>query len=353
MALIDYGAILRVAGKFINKDEFFMKSSDTGYTCEKATDEEGYTYDIQGNYFVYAGDENFMLVFYKNIVHWVSHDRILHSVAGTGFASETFFVSGCPDVTIEHLDKQKYPDTTWLDLDNYDDILYFYGKRYADKWKSRRIKRNLRYIRNKSTWDWSNRFLAKWEYDGRKYECIFGYGIDPQEEVWRSIRNDGYDFSDTERDIIDSWFHEPMDVIEVSKHIIRQCSMNGKPVDISRLSNMLYTLQYNYLKNGELAFTDDFEAFYFGPTVDKVFCYYSMYCGTPVYGHEKGNLTKKEIQKIDEILFEEKSEKKRYRPSYQAWRLIYQDGHYQEDKNTKYAKSGFPVIPKELIKQYG
>ena len=34
-----------------------MNKSDTGYICEKAKDDQGDWHSVQGNYFVYAGDE--------------------------------------------------------------------------------------------------------------------------------------------------------------------------------------------------------------------------------------------------------------------------------------------------------
>lgn len=58
MAFIDYGALLKVNGEFINKNrDIFMNKSDTGYICEKAKDDQGDWHSVQGNYFVYAGDE--------------------------------------------------------------------------------------------------------------------------------------------------------------------------------------------------------------------------------------------------------------------------------------------------------
>ena len=52
----------------------------------------------------------------------------------------------------------------------------------------------------------SSRWLATWDYNGNHYEVIFGYGIDPNKDVWNRIKLDSYDFSDVERQIIDGWF---------------------------------------------------------------------------------------------------------------------------------------------------
>ena len=40
MAMIDYGAILRVDGKIVNLDQMFMYCTDTGYICQQAYDEK-------------------------------------------------------------------------------------------------------------------------------------------------------------------------------------------------------------------------------------------------------------------------------------------------------------------------
>lgn len=161
MALIDYGAILRVNGKFINKNcDLFMHSSDTGYVCEQALHPNGEMIDIDKEFYVYAGDENFMLCFYKGLFYVISHNKIILAKWNILFMSETFYFDGLPSVNVERLDNK------------------------------------------------TQRWLATWIHNGNKYEVIFGYGIDPDEEVWNRIKFDGYKFTDIEREIIDEWFKE-------------------------------------------------------------------------------------------------------------------------------------------------
>lgn len=57
--------------------------------------------------------------------------------------------------------------------------------------------------------------MATWEYKGKKYEVIFGEGIDPNEDVWNNIKYDRYGFTDAERQIIDRWFEEDKKVKKV------------------------------------------------------------------------------------------------------------------------------------------
>lgn len=212
MAFIDYGAILRVNGKFVNKNEgLFMKCSNTGYVCKKATDKNGTVYNIADDYFVYAGDKDFMLVFYKGMFHVISNERIIKTVYWNPFIKETFYFEDSPNVTVEHLDKElrrkciiNKPDEEDLEYwkDNYNEnkakCLERKGfKRIRTAW--RKQTKLIGKVR-------SSRWLATWTYNGNKYEVIFGIGIDPSEKCWNDIKFKHYGFSDVEREIIDSWF---------------------------------------------------------------------------------------------------------------------------------------------------
>lgn len=231
IAFIDYGALLKVNGKFINKnDDLFMYCSDTGYVCDKATYFDEYQnketeIDIAGNYYVYAGDENFMLCFYKGLMRVISNNKQICSRWNIPFASETIYLNGFPSIHVQHLDKNIYIEPveslgTWKDfVKQYwigttgDEKLYeLEGGHERYKRFRKMLKRNARDRKNPKRWDRyrTGRWLATWEYNEKKYEVIFGYGIDPDEETWERIKfddeNGGYGFTDIEREIIDSWF---------------------------------------------------------------------------------------------------------------------------------------------------
>ena len=95
MAMIDYGAILRVDGKIVNLDQMFMDCADTGYICQQAYDEKHkqtiniQPIDIQHNYFVYAGDENFLLAFYKEWFYVIHQNKIIGSYWHRQFVAES------------------------------------------------------------------------------------------------------------------------------------------------------------------------------------------------------------------------------------------------------------------------
>lgn len=211
MAVIDYGALLRVDGKFINKNkDLFMETSDTGYTPpEKIQD-----------YFVYAGDKNLLLAFYKGIIAAVKGEVYLFNIYNSPFISQTVKVENT-EVKISHLDSMIYCDNwfkneiipwkehvkrSWIgatgkeklsDLEN--------GKREFVKYR-RRLKKAIRF---KGYHYRTNRWIAEWNHAGRHYEVIFGYGIDPDEDVWNHIKNDkNYGFTNVEIETINQWFAE-------------------------------------------------------------------------------------------------------------------------------------------------
>ena len=217
MAMIDYGALLRVDGKLINEGEMFMDASDTGYICVKAyypKKKEDFT--INGNYLVYAGDEELLLCFYKCLCLVISKNKVIKSIWKTPFASETFFLPNNVNLKISHLDRElkiepliwetnfdDYMKETWGELytEDPDREMWKYERRWFRKMMSKaHIHKNISYKYR------SNRYLAEWDYKGKHYEVIFGYGIDSDKECWNRIKNNSYGFSDAERKVIDEWF---------------------------------------------------------------------------------------------------------------------------------------------------
>lgn len=213
MAMIDYGAILRVDGKIVNKEELFMECSDTGYVCEKAYyPETDKWYDIDGNYYVYAGDDNFLVVFYKEYFSVISKGIYLGSHMATNFVKETMMFDGLPTITVEHIDKKMYMPK-WLIEDNAVEDWEFewwterYGIRKARLLKDRWIKKHRRNLKDKSMLRYNGKQLATWEYNGKKYECVFGYGVDSSEKLWNegTFQKD-YNYTDKEIEFIGKWF---------------------------------------------------------------------------------------------------------------------------------------------------
>ena len=220
MAIIDYGALLRVNGKLVNRNIDFMEGSDTGYVCEKAVDKNEVEHNIKGNYFVYAGDRECLLVFYKGICKVIQNEKVTHSFWEFPFLSETIFLSDDLHLTVSKLSKNKLislleSNGTW---ENYvkENWKYATGKESLSE-LDRGLKYYKKFLKRGKRIHYCNthgglyqyypyRFLAEWNYKGNHYEVIFGYGIDSDEEVWNEIKNKAYNFSKEEIKLIDSWF---------------------------------------------------------------------------------------------------------------------------------------------------
>ena len=220
MAMIDYGAMLRVDGKFINKNcDLFMEQSDTGYVAKDIIDTDGEVRDIDGNYFVYAGDKHFCVAFYKGVYKVISNGKVIYAAWSMPFNSETHFFDCLPDLKVSRLSTyfeevpleswgtwEDYVKENWIDATGKEKLSDLDGGAKAYK-KFIRHAKKVAYV-NKHGGTYKTRpyrFLAEWDYNGHHYEVIFGYGIDPDEEVWNDIKN-GYGFRQDEINIINKWF---------------------------------------------------------------------------------------------------------------------------------------------------
>lgn len=223
MAMIDYGALLRVNGKLINKNyDLFMKASDAGYVAKDILDLDGKIRDIDGNYFVYAGDEHFCVAFYKGMYKVISDGKVIYAAWNMPFNSMTHFFDNLPDLEVSRLSKY-FEEVSVDSLGSWEDYV-------KEKWIGATGKEALselecgykeykKYLRHAKKVAYCNkhggcyktrpyRYFAEWNYHGNHYEVIFGYGIEPDEDVWDRIKNNAYDFREDEITLIDSWFKE-------------------------------------------------------------------------------------------------------------------------------------------------
>ena len=208
MALIDYGALLKVNGKFINKNKnLFMTQTDMGYKPKKDIDR-----------YVIAGDEDFLLSFYKCSCYIYHNEKLIGWTHHSPFISETIYNGdNLPNVKIEHLDKENR--IPYVVADSWSEFMLCRGILLNNEEeikisKSKHPKMYKKYLRyldsikrcNRNNQYYTQRWKATWDYKDNHYEVIFGVGIDPNEKVWNNIKYDGYDFTDIERNIIDKWF---------------------------------------------------------------------------------------------------------------------------------------------------
>lgn len=213
MAVIDYGALLKVNGEFINKNcNLFMNKSNTGYILEEARYADTFIH-IDGNFYVYAGDKNLLLTFYKGYFYVIVDENIVKCINYNPFISEEFYINGV-NIKVSHLEPdiqvevsnivtwEDYIKENWIDATGHEKLNEL--KNGIREYKSflRRIKASRRRVYKYRT----NRWITEWEYNGDKYEVIFGGGVDPSVEVWNRIKKDSYGFTEREIDIINKWF---------------------------------------------------------------------------------------------------------------------------------------------------
>lgn len=210
MSMIDYGALLRVDGKLVNRDgDLFMDMQEAvGFTLDKAQyfyNGKDYEIDISDNFYVYTGKPEFLLTFYKTHFYIISNGKVIKSVSTDERINEySFYINGV-NVTVSQLDK-KWRNNYYekFDDDDKERLYYLHGKKKANMIIYRQAKKSRRVsYRYKSC-----RYIAKWEYDGKKYEVLYGYGIEPDFDIWNGVKDRAYDFSDDEKKFIDSWFAE-------------------------------------------------------------------------------------------------------------------------------------------------
>lgn len=224
MACMDYGAILKVDSKIVNlNQDLFMESSDTGYVLDKAIynyNGEDHEININGNYYVYAGDENLLLVFYKTWFYVIRNGIVIRSfdTYKGDFAAETLILDDRTEIEVSHIDKELKCSYIEKWADSWEDYVRekWYGTTGKEKlsqlhkgayWKKRWDKHIKKLARNPVSYKYySNKFIAKWIHNEKQYECVFGYGIDPDIETYKSIIADNsYRYTETERSFLDEW----------------------------------------------------------------------------------------------------------------------------------------------------
>lgn len=66
--------------------------------------------------------------------------------------------------------------------------------------------------------------------------------------------------------------------LELSKYIISKCINDKDPITNLQLQKILYYIQYDFLSNrNEPIFSDDIEAWAFGPVIPNVYYYFSVF----------------------------------------------------------------------------
>jgi len=136
--------------------------------------------------------------------------------------------------------------------------------------------------------------------------------------------------------------------LDLSRYIVTKCIEDHHPISNLQLQKILYYIQREFLKNGEIAFPDEIEAWQFGPVVPNVYYYFCGYGAMPIsLAQESVIINPQDAACINHIV-----EQKRMKNPWDlvsethktngAWAKIYDNG-----------KGNHCVIPIELIKLVG
>ena len=138
--------------------------------------------------------------------------------------------------------------------------------------------------------------------------------------------------------------------LDLSAYIVPKCIKADSPISTLQLQKILYYIQRDFLKNGGIAFSDDIEAWQFGPVVPNVYYRYCGFGSMPITNAAETSdcyFDSQDIQRIDSIVGEKRllypwgMVRETHRVG-GAWAQIYQDG-----------MGNHRVIPVELIKTAG
>lgn len=135
--------------------------------------------------------------------------------------------------------------------------------------------------------------------------------------------------------------------LDIAKYIIDKCTREKHPISNLQLQKILYYIQREFLQQGIQAFSEEIEAWQFGPVVPEV---YKQYCGfgaLPIRMRYMVSIKPNDLTIINLIV-----EKKRVlnpwdlvndtHCSGKAWDLIYRNG-----------LGDHQIIPQTLIKNKG
>ncbi len=135
--------------------------------------------------------------------------------------------------------------------------------------------------------------------------------------------------------------------VELSKYIVTKCVQDDCSISNLQLQKILYYIQKYFLKHDSLAFSDEIEAWQFGPVVPNsyyAFCGFGAMPITNTYA-QLPNIGNEEKQVIDKII----SEKRKLDP----WQMV-QETHKPNGAWDEVYANGLgnhKTIPKDLIKK--
>lgn len=138
--------------------------------------------------------------------------------------------------------------------------------------------------------------------------------------------------------------------LDLSTYIVSKCIKDHSPISNLQLQKILYYIQKEFLKNDDIAFSDDIEAWQFGPVVPNVYYRFCGFGSMPITNISEKidfQFDEQDLKKIDSIVEEKRTlypwvmVRETHKPD-GAWDQIYKNGAGNHE-----------LIPVELIKTVG
>lgn len=136
--------------------------------------------------------------------------------------------------------------------------------------------------------------------------------------------------------------------IDLSKYIVTKCIVDGCAISNLQLQKILYYVQKDFLQRDFVAFSDDIEAWQFGPIVPVVYYKFCGFGAMPITStFEVGGIDSLDLQAIDHVVDTKKS--------LNPWDLV-ADTHRKNGAWDQIYQNGLGnhnIIPRSLIKTEG
>ncbi|BEU88686.1 hypothetical protein TAMA11512_21500 [Selenomonas sp. TAMA-11512] len=137
--------------------------------------------------------------------------------------------------------------------------------------------------------------------------------------------------------------------VDVAQYLIRKCALDGNPISNLQLQKILYYIQAEFLqKKNKALFSDEIEAWTFGPVVRDVYMRYCGYGSTEIYETDEPNVSfsDDEIAVMNNIVADKRNIK--------VWELV-NATHEQGKPWDRIYRGGLgnkEIIPKAVIAKY-
>ena len=129
----------------------------------------------------------------------------------------------------------------------------------------------------------------------------------------------------------------PYRALEIARYIINKCTEEQHPISNLQLQKILYYIQRTYLLHEAVAFSDEIEAWQFGPVVPDVYYHFCGFGSLPIRMKYETSLEPKDCIIIDPWDMVDDTHMKG-----KAWDTVYRNGAGNRLE-----------IPRELIREKG